>query len=49
MEPTAHTLEEAMNWFLENSSGCVTCVRANGWKKVCYSFPEAREFFETGN
>ncbi len=29
-----HSLEEAMNWFLRNSSGKVLCINGND-KKLC--------------
>jgi hypothetical protein len=41
---TVKTIEEAMDFFLENSAGSVICVNANGEEKECITFPEAKEF-----
>lgn len=41
----AKDLNEAMNFFLSNSSGTLTCIK-NGKEKVVNSYPEAKEFFE---
>lgn len=43
---TVHSIEEAMSWFLNNSSGTVTCVRKDGKTKECNSYPEAEAFFK---
>lgn len=39
------SLSDAMNFFLENSSGSVICVKGDE-EKECRSFPEAKKFFE---
>ena len=38
--------DEAMNWFLSNSSGTVTCERPDGETKEVDNFPDAKAFFE---
>lgn len=43
----AYSIEEAMNFFLNNSSGSVTCIK-NEDKKVCNCYPDAVEFFNNG-
>lgn len=40
-----NTLEEARTWFLHNTLGSVTCHRADGNNRVCWSYPEAEEFY----
>ncbi len=40
-----YSLEEAMNWFLNNSSGNITCVRKDGESQECSSYPEAKKFY----
>ena len=39
------TIEEAMGFFLSNSSGSVICKKGNE-EKECDCFPDAKEFFE---
>lgn len=39
-----YNLSEAKNFFLENSSGSITCVK-NGKEKECNSYVEALAFF----
>lgn len=39
------SLSDAMNWFLENSSGSIVCVK-NVEKCECNSYPEAKSFFQ---
>lgn len=41
----ATTLEEAMKFFMENSSGSITCLNDKGQSRVCNCYPEAKEFF----
>lgn len=41
-----NNINEAMNFFLSNSSGSVLCKK-NGTQKECNCFPDAKEFFET--
>jgi hypothetical protein len=40
------TLEEAMNWFLKNSSGNVICKKDN-IEEVVTCYPQAKEFFNS--
>ena len=42
-----YNLYQAMNFFLENSSGSCICVK-NEIEKECKSYPEAIEFFCEG-
>jgi hypothetical protein len=44
MREEARSTNEAMEWFLENHSGGVMCVSGSNEKR-CYSFQEAKEFF----
>lgn len=39
-----YNLDDAMNWFLSNSEGTITCVCGKYWKEVS-CFPEAVDFF----
>jgi hypothetical protein len=39
-----YNIDEAMSWFLSNSSGSVLCVN-DGKEKECNSFPDATNFF----
>ncbi len=41
---TVATTQEAMDFFLNNSSGSVTCEK-DGEQKECTTFPEAKKFF----
>lgn len=40
-----NNLEEARDWFLENSGGDLICVKGLE-SKSCSSYPEAKQFFE---
>lgn len=40
------SLDDAMNWFLKNSTGSIICVK-DGEKQTCNDYPEARKFFES--
>jgi hypothetical protein len=40
-----HSVEEAMDWFLNHAYGAVICIRSDGEEKECKSFPEAKRFF----
>ncbi len=44
---TVKNLDEAMDFFLSNSSGGVKCVKDDSTDKVCNSYPEALSFFNT--
>lgn len=47
MIPIVFSLEEAKEWFLNNSSGVVKCVdQARDREQVCRTFPEAKAFYE---
>jgi hypothetical protein len=50
MIPTVYTLDEAMQWFLENSTGTVMCVKKDGAGsdagKECSSYADAKSFYE---
>lgn len=48
MSPTITSLEEAMEWFLENHSGSIICQSGNK-EKECFSFSEAKDFFAKKN
>lgn len=39
------TLDQAMYWFLKNSSGNLLCVRDDGTEKIVNSYPEAERFY----
>lgn len=39
-----YNLDEAMNFFLKNSSGTCICVK-DGIEKECNCYPDAQEFF----
>jgi len=41
---TAYTLQEAKEWFLNNSYGSLPCHH-HGVRKECHSFAEAERFF----
>ncbi len=41
----ANSLEGAMNFFLENSSGTLLCMK-EGENMECSTYPEAQKFFE---
>lgn len=44
MMPVVFTLEEAMEWFLENRAQSVIC--SDGLRqKECTTYPEAEEFY----
>lgn len=47
MIPQVETLDEAKAFFLSNASGSVFCVKPDGTSRVCASYPEAQEFFES--
>jgi len=40
-----YSLNEAMQWFLENASGSIVCVRFDGTEKECISYLEATTFY----
>lgn len=40
------TKEEAMEWFLSNSSGSIICKNKKGEEKECFSYPEACCFLD---
>ena len=45
-----YNLDEAMEFFLGNSTGTITCIKENRGtlnkeKKECCCYPEAKEFF----
>ena len=46
MMDKVYSKEEAMSWFLSNSSGSVICVRSDGAERECFSFLEAEEFYD---
>lgn len=46
MQGPIHSLEEAQEWFIEHSTGSILCVLPDGSRKECFSFPEAKQFFE---
>lgn len=48
MSPTITSLEEAMEWFLENHSGSIIC-QSGDKEKECFSFSEAKDFFANKN
>lgn len=43
----ATSLEESMNFFLENSEGSIECEREDGAIAICRCYPEAVQFFES--
>lgn len=45
MQEQVHTLKEAADWFCSHSTGSVLCVKGDQ-KKVCWSYPEAKRFFQ---
>lgn len=40
----AHSLGDARNWFLENSSGSIICVNGEGEELECDNYPDAEKF-----
>ena len=40
-----YSLDEAMQWFLNNNTGSVICVK-NGIEKECFSFVGAKNFYQ---
>lgn len=40
-----NSLDEARDWFLAHASGLITCVRPDGVRKPCASYPEADKFY----
>jgi hypothetical protein len=46
MIPVVYNLEDAMKFFLENSSGSVMCVDGEAREQECFSYPEAKKFYE---
>lgn len=48
MIPQVNSLEEARDWFLENSSGNVMCVKG-AEQRECNCYPDAKAFYESGN
>lgn len=46
MLPTVHSIEEAKDWFLQNSSGTLVCVRADGKTLHVTAYPDACAFYE---
>lgn len=46
MIPSVHTLEDAMDWFLENSVGQVLVTKPGGRERVCSSYAEAKAFYD---
>ena len=46
---TVYSLNDAMNWFLNNSDGCVICSKENGRESIVDNYKDAKEFFEIDN
>jgi len=47
MNEIVFSIEEALEWFLDHHAGGVLCRKENGKEKICYSYAEAKTFFET--
>lgn len=45
MGDVVSNLEEARQWFLENSTGSLVCIKGEE-SKICKSYPEAVEYYE---
>ena len=42
---TVNNIEEAMDWFINNSSGEVKCIKGTE-EMVCESYPDAEKFYK---
>lgn len=43
---TATNKDQAMQWFLENHSGSITCIGQDGHQESVSSYPQAVRFFD---
>ena len=45
MKPMVHSVEDAKEWFMQNSSGTLICVKKDGTEKEVDCYPDAVAFF----